>query len=118
VHDDSVERLTPRPKLSRLRATPIQRRSAVASVKRGNAAPSAHWAIRGTGGAMAALRFEAPKHAFADARRKPNATTDKCLSLINRASIGALEAAMGVPLDPIRFQAYGACTAIAMTRSR
>jgi hypothetical protein len=67
---------------------------------------------------MAALRLEAPKHAFADARRKPNATTDKCLSLINRASIGALEAAMGVPVDPIRFQAYGACTAIAMTRSR
>ena len=39
VHDDIVERLTPRPKLSRLRATPIQRRSAVTSVKRGNAAP-------------------------------------------------------------------------------
>jgi hypothetical protein len=47
----------------------------------------------------------APGHAFADARRKPNATTDKYVSLINRASIAALEAAMGVPVDPIRFRA-------------
>ena len=44
-------------------------------------------------------------HAFADARRKPNATTDKYVSLINRASIEALEAAIGVPVDPIRFRA-------------
>jgi hypothetical protein len=48
---------------------------------------------------------EAPGHAFADARRKPNATTDKYVSLINRASIAALERAMGVPVDPIRFRA-------------
>src|SRR6202011_2262916 len=48
---------------------------------------------------------EAPGHAFADARRKPNATTDKYVSLINRASIAALETAMGVPLDPLRFRA-------------
>jgi MOSC domain-containing protein len=48
---------------------------------------------------------EAPGHAFADARRKPNATTDKYVSLINRASIAALEAAMGVPVDPMRFRA-------------
>jgi uncharacterized protein len=47
----------------------------------------------------------APGHAFADARRKPNATTDKYLSLINYASITALEAAMDVPVDPIRFRA-------------
>jgi uncharacterized protein YcbX len=47
----------------------------------------------------------APGHAFADARRKPNATTDKYISLINRASIAALENAMGVPVDPIRFRA-------------
>ena len=47
----------------------------------------------------------APGHAFADARRKPNATTDKYVSVINRASIAALEAAMGVPVDPIRFRA-------------
>src|SRR5436190_19819767 len=53
-----------------------------------------------------ALRVvEAPGHAFADARRKPNATTEKYVSLINRASIAALEAAMGVPVDPIRFRA-------------
>jgi len=48
---------------------------------------------------------EAPGHAFADARRKPNATTDKYVSLINCASIAALAAAMGVPVDPIRFRA-------------
>jgi len=48
---------------------------------------------------------EAPGHAFADARRKPNATTDKYVSLINRASIAALEEVMGVPVDPIRFRA-------------
>ncbi len=48
---------------------------------------------------------EAPGHAFADARRKPNATSDKYVSLINRASIAALEATMGVPVDPIRFRA-------------
>ena len=48
---------------------------------------------------------EAPGHAFADARRKPNATTDKYVSLINRASLAALEAVMGVPVDPIRFRA-------------
>ena len=49
--------------------------------------------------------IEAQGHAFADARRKPNATTDKYVSLINRASIGALEAAMGVLVDPLRFRA-------------
>jgi uncharacterized protein len=48
---------------------------------------------------------EAPGHAFADARRKPNATTDKYVSLINLASIAALEAAMAAPIDPIRFRA-------------
>jgi uncharacterized protein len=48
---------------------------------------------------------EAPGHAFADARRKPNATTGKYVSLINRASIAALVEAMGVPVEPIRFRA-------------
>jgi uncharacterized protein YcbX len=48
---------------------------------------------------------EAAGHAFADARHKPNATTDKYVSLINRASIAALEAAIGAPVDPIRFRA-------------
>ena len=44
-------------------------------------------------------------HAFADARRKPNATTDKYVSLINCSSIAALERAMGAVIDPIRFRA-------------
>jgi uncharacterized protein len=47
----------------------------------------------------------APGHAFADARRKPVATTDKYVSLINRASIRALEAAIGAAVDPLRFRA-------------
>jgi uncharacterized protein YcbX len=48
---------------------------------------------------------ESPGHTFADARRKPNATTDKYVSLINAASIAALEEAVGAPVDPIRFRA-------------
>ncbi len=48
---------------------------------------------------------EAPRHAFADARRRPNATTGQYVSLINLASIAALETAMGTPVDPIRFRA-------------
>jgi uncharacterized protein YcbX len=52
------------------------------------------------------LRFvEAPGHAFADARRKENATTDKYVSLINRASLAALEEAVETPVDPLRFRA-------------
>lgn len=52
------------------------------------------------------LRFvEAPGHAFADARKKPNATADKYVSLINRASIEALEEAAEAPVDPLRFRA-------------
>jgi uncharacterized protein len=47
----------------------------------------------------------APGHAFADARRRPNATTNKYVSLINGASIAALEAAIGAAVDPIRFRA-------------
>jgi uncharacterized protein YcbX len=47
----------------------------------------------------------APGHSFADARHKPNATTDQYVSLINRASIAALEDAIGVSVDPIRFRA-------------
>jgi len=47
----------------------------------------------------------APGHAFADAGRKPNATTGKYVSLINRLSIAALETAVGVAVDPIRFRA-------------
>jgi uncharacterized protein len=48
---------------------------------------------------------EAPGHAFADARRKPNATTDQYVSLINLASIRALEAVIGAAVDPLRFRA-------------
>jgi uncharacterized protein YcbX len=48
---------------------------------------------------------EAPGHAFADARRKANATTDQYVSLINRASIAALETAIGTPVAPLRFRA-------------
>ena len=52
------------------------------------------------------LRFvEAQGHAFADARKKPNATFDKYVSLINRASIEALEEAVETPVDPLRFRA-------------
>jgi hypothetical protein len=49
--------------------------------------------------------LDAPRHAFADARRKPNAATDKYVSLINRASIAALETAMGASVNPLRFRA-------------
>jgi len=48
---------------------------------------------------------EAPGHAFADARRNPVATTDQYVSLINRNSIAALEAAAGAPAAPLRFRA-------------
>ena len=48
---------------------------------------------------------EAPGHAFADARRKPNATTGQYVSLINHASIAALERAMNAAIDPLRFRA-------------
>ena len=48
---------------------------------------------------------EAAGHAFADARPKPNASTDQYVSLISLASIAALEAAIGEPVDPLRFRA-------------
>ena len=48
---------------------------------------------------------EAPGHSFADARHKPGATTDKYVSLVNAASIRALEAAVGAELDRLRFRA-------------
>jgi MOSC domain-containing protein len=47
----------------------------------------------------------APGHAFADARRKPGATTDKYVSLISLASIAALEREMAAPVEPLRFRA-------------
>lgn len=48
---------------------------------------------------------EAPGHTFADARRKPNATTGQYVSLINLASIAALEGAVAAPVAPLRFRA-------------
>ncbi len=48
---------------------------------------------------------EAAGHAFADARPKPNAATDKYVSLINLASIRDLEGKIGKAVDPIRFRA-------------
>ena len=48
---------------------------------------------------------EAPGHAFADARKKPNATADKYVSLINRASLAVLEEQVEASIDPLRFRA-------------
>jgi uncharacterized protein YcbX len=48
---------------------------------------------------------EAPGHSFADARKKPNATADQYVSLINLASIAALETVVPAPVDPLRFRA-------------
>jgi len=58
------------------------------------------------GGAEGPLRIvEAEGHTFADARRKPNATTGQYVSLINLASIAALEQSIGAPVAPLRFRA-------------
>ena len=48
---------------------------------------------------------EAPGHAFSDAQKKPNATTDKYVSLVNLASVRELEQAAQKPLAPLRFRA-------------
>lgn len=45
---------------------------------------------------------EAPGHSFSDATQKPNSTTYQYVSVVNLASIRALEQA---PVDPIRFRA-------------
>jgi uncharacterized protein len=47
----------------------------------------------------------APGHAFADARRKPNASTGQYVSLINLASVAALAEAIGAPVEKLRFRA-------------
>lgn len=47
----------------------------------------------------------APGHAFADARRKPGATTDQYVSIVNLASVSALAQALDAPVDPLRFRA-------------
>lgn len=48
---------------------------------------------------------EAPGHTFSDAKQKPNSTTYKYVSIVNLASIRALEQVVQVPVDPIRFRA-------------
>lgn len=48
---------------------------------------------------------EAPGHTFSDARQKPNSTTYQYVSVVNLASIRALEQVVRVPVDPIRFRA-------------
>src|SRR5579864_7409689 len=48
---------------------------------------------------------EAPGHAFADARPKPNASTGQYVSLITLGSIRDLEAKIGATVEPIRFRA-------------
>jgi len=47
----------------------------------------------------------APDHTFADARHQEGATADQYVSLINLASIAALEAEIGAPVEPVRFRA-------------
>jgi MOSC domain-containing protein len=49
--------------------------------------------------------IEAPGHTFADARRKPNASTSQYVSLVNLASVRALEEVAGAAVDPLRFRA-------------
>lgn len=48
---------------------------------------------------------EAPGHTFSDAKQKPNSTTYKYVSIVNLASIRALEQVVQVSVDPIRFRA-------------
>jgi uncharacterized protein YcbX len=48
---------------------------------------------------------ESPGHAFADARRFPHAASGKYVSLVNLASVRALEEVMDVAVDPLRFRA-------------
>lgn len=48
--------------------------------------------------------IEAPGHTFSDAKRRPNASTYKYVSLVNLASISALESVANNPVDPIRFR--------------
>ena len=48
---------------------------------------------------------EAPGHTFSDAKQRPGTTTYKYVSVANLASIGALERAVRIPIDPTRFRA-------------
>lgn len=48
---------------------------------------------------------EAPGHTFSDAKQKPNSRTYKYISIVNLASVRALEEVVNAPIDPIRFRA-------------
>jgi uncharacterized protein len=48
---------------------------------------------------------EATGHCFYDARQRPDSTTDKYISIINLASVEAVERAARVPVAPLRFRA-------------
>lgn len=48
---------------------------------------------------------EAPGHTFSDAQRKPNATTDQYVSLVNLASIREVERVAQARVSPLRFRA-------------
>ena len=48
---------------------------------------------------------EAPGHTFSDAKQKPDSTTRNYVSLVNLASVGEVERAAHVSVDPIRFRA-------------
>jgi uncharacterized protein YcbX len=48
---------------------------------------------------------EVPGRSFADARPKPNASTDQYVSLVNLASVRAFEEVAKAPVDPLRFRA-------------
>lgn len=48
---------------------------------------------------------EAPGHSFSDAKRRPNSTTNKYLSIVNLASVREVERAARFPVDPLRFRA-------------
>lgn len=48
---------------------------------------------------------EALGHTFSDAKQKPNSSTYKYVSIVNLASVRALEQVLGATIDPIRFRA-------------
>ncbi len=48
---------------------------------------------------------EAPGHTFADAERRPHAATGQYVSIVNLSSVRALEAFVGMAVDPLRFRA-------------
>ncbi len=48
---------------------------------------------------------EAPGHTFSDAQQKPGSTTYHYVSLVNLASVAALEQVVGMAVDPLRFRA-------------